>query len=269
MDRLLLLFRDMPPLTAALWLLIENVLLFFLSLTLGHVLLFLFARRRVVDIPEPLQWQEVAWASLCVLLNTLVTLAGWFLWRGGIIVILPGISWRTLLDVIVLLLAMDLLMYISHRLAHLPFIYPWVHHTHHRYDKPRPLNLFVLNPFEVLGFGALWLAVIVVYHSTWTGMLIYLALNLLFGTIGHLGVEPFPKSWTSWPLIRHISTSTFHARHHQDRNVNFGFYTDLWDRLFRSLYRQYERTFGQIDCNIIRPVVPSHSPAPSVNPRVP
>ena len=33
-------------------------------------------------------------------------------------------------------------------------------------------------------------------------------------------------------VLRHIGSTTFHADHDQDRNVNFGFYTDVWDRLF-------------------------------------
>jgi sterol desaturase/sphingolipid hydroxylase (fatty acid hydroxylase superfamily) len=247
MDRLLDLFATMSLAEASLWLLVENIILFVLSLAFGHALLTIFNRHRVVEKPEPVEWQEWAWAGSCVLLNAVVTIAGWILWKRGIILIVRGGGWRVLLDVMVLTLAMDFFMYVFHRAAHLPWIYPWVHRTHHRYDKPRPLNLFVLNPFEVLGFGALWLAVITVYHSTWDGMVIYLALNLLFGTVGHLGVEPLPRAWARLPVLRHIGTSTFHARHHEDGKVNFGFYTDLWDRLFRSLHARYERTFGRLD----------------------
>ena len=109
------------------------------------------------------------------------------------------------------------------------WLFPIVHATHHHYDRPRPLNLFVLNPAEVLGFGGLWLALLCVYPATWAGILIYLTLNLAFGTLGHLGVEPFPKAVARWPLLRHLGSSTFHANHHGDRDVNFGFYTDVWD----------------------------------------
>jgi sterol desaturase/sphingolipid hydroxylase (fatty acid hydroxylase superfamily) len=250
MNGLLDFFARQTLPAAAGWLLVENVLLFLLSMGLGHGLLALFGRRRVVETPEPLEWQEAAWAAGCVVLNTVVTVAGWWLWRRGWIVIRQETGWggwRVAVDVGVLLVAMDFFMYVFHRMAHLPWVYPWVHQTHHRYDKPRPLNLFVLNPFEVLGFGALWLAVIMVYSSSWAGMLIYLALNLLFGTGGHLGVEPLPRAWMRLPGLRHFGTSTFHARHHQDGGVNFGFYTDYWDRLFRTLYRHYEATFGRLD----------------------
>jgi sterol desaturase/sphingolipid hydroxylase (fatty acid hydroxylase superfamily) len=217
---------------AAAWLVAFNVGVFALSLAAGEVLVRLFRDRPVTPQPEPLEAAEVAWAALCVLLNGGVAIAGWFLWKAGIIHVARGSAWRVALDVLVLLLAMDFLMYVFHRLAHVRWIYPLVHGTHHRYDRPRPLNLFVLNPAEVCGFGVLWLALLCVYPATWPGILIYLALNLVFGTLGHLGVEPFPRAWSKWPVLRHIGSSTFHADHHQDRSVNFGFYTDVWDRLF-------------------------------------
>ena len=231
---------------AAAWLLLINVGVFVLSLAAGEVLVRLFTDRRVAAPPDPLDRWEVIWATVCVVLNGGVAFAGWLLWRAGVIVVRrETAAWRVALDVLILLVAMDFLMYVFHRLAHHRWVFRIVHSTHHRYDKPRPLNLFVLNPFEVLGFGALWLAVIAAYPTTWAGMLIYLALNLAFGTLGHLGVEPFPKAVARLPLLRHLGSSTFHADHHQDRHVNFGFYTDVWDRLFgtagpRGRLREYE-----------------------------
>ena len=214
------------------WLLAANVAVFLLSLAAGELLVRWFTDRRISAPPQPLERAEVLWSALCVLLNGGVAFAGWLLWRAGVITVRRELNpLPILLDVLVLLVAMDFLMYVFHRLAHARWIYPIAHSTHHRYDNPRPLNLFVLNPFEVLDFGALWLALISVYPTTWIGMLAYLAINLAFGTIGHLGVEPFPRAVARWPLLRHIGSSTFHANHHQDGRGNFGFYTDVWDRL--------------------------------------
>jgi sterol desaturase/sphingolipid hydroxylase (fatty acid hydroxylase superfamily) len=171
-----------------------------------------------------------------VVLNGGVAVAGWLLWQAGLLHVRRNASaWAVALDVAVLFVAMDVLMYAFHRLAHLRWLYPLIHRTHHRYDRPRPLDLFVLNPAEVLGFGALWLALLYVYPATWGGILIYLGLNLAFGTLGHVGVEPYPAAWLRWPVLRHLGSSTFHAGHHQDLAVNFGFYTTLWDRLFGTL----------------------------------
>ena len=99
---------------------------------------------------------------------------------------------------------------------------------------------------ETLGFGGLWLIVLAVYPATWLGMSIYLALNVAYGVIGHLGVEPVPAAALRIPLLKGLTTSTFHAQHHLDRQRNFGFYTLIWDRLFGTLSPDYARDFGQL-----------------------
>ena len=200
--------------------------MFFGSIVAGRLLVRLFHDRPVTAAPDPITWQEWALAACCVVLNAGVAVAGWALWRHGWIRVLPSRPGRVVVDVVVLFLAMDFLMYVFHRIAHVRWLFPLIHSTHHHYDRPRPLNLFVLNPAEVLGFGGLWIAVLMLYPATWAGILIYLFLNLVFGTLGHLGVEPFPRAIAHWPVFRHLGSSTFHANHHGDRVVNFGFYTE-------------------------------------------
>jgi lathosterol oxidase len=234
LDQLLQTFSAMSVGRASVWLLIINVAMFVASVGGGEILVRVFRTRRVAASPDPVEFTECVLAASCVLLNTLVAIAGWYLWRRGWITVKSGGGWQIAVDAFVLLVAMDFLMYVFHRIAHLPWIFSIVHATHHRYDRPRPLSLFVLNPAEVLGFGLLWILLLSIYTTTWTGMILYLSLNLIFGTIGHLGVEPFPRAWTRWPMLRHLGSSTFHANHHGDRDVNFGFYTDIWDRLFRT-----------------------------------
>ena len=234
LDATLRVFATMTPTAATAWLFAVNVGVFAVSIAAGAMLVRLYHDRPVSAPPDPVTWQEWALAASSIVLNTAVTVAGWWLWRRGWIVVRPGGPLRTLVDVAVLFVAMDFLMYAFHRVAHVRWLFPLLHATHHHYDRPRPLNLFVLNPVEVLGFGGLWLAVLCLYPPTWPAILIYLALNLTFGTLGHLGVEPFPKAVARWPILRHLGSSTFHADHHGDRDVNFGFYTDVWDRLFRT-----------------------------------
>ena len=65
------------------------------------------------------------------------------------IVIGRDIGWYAWLDVLILLLIMEFAMYVLHRVVHLPWFYP-IHHLHHRYERPRPLDLFVLHPLENL-----------------------------------------------------------------------------------------------------------------------
>jgi lathosterol oxidase len=141
---------------------------------------------------------------------------------------------------------MDLLMYLLHRVAHTQPLYTLLHQFHHQYDRPRPLTLFALSPVENLAFGGLWLTVISVYHASWLGMSMYLMLNVFFGAVGHLGVEPFPQGWARKPLLRNLAGGSFHAQHHQDRKHNFGFYTLFWDRLLGTLRPDYELNYGHV-----------------------
>ncbi len=175
-----------------------------------------------------------------------MTVVGLLLWRADIIHIRSDTGVWAWLDVFVLLGVMDFAMYWLHRLAHHPLVFPILHQLHHYFDRPRPLTLFILNPAENLAFGALWLAVITLYPTSWFGMSVYLILNLFFGTLGHLGVEPLPKRWAQVSVLRCITGSTFHARHHQDLKTNFGFYTLIWDRLFGTLRADYWDSYGEI-----------------------
>jgi lathosterol oxidase len=53
------------------------------------------------------------------------------------------------------------------------------------------------------------------------------------------------RRWKKTPLLRHVSTSSFHAGHHHEEGHNFGFYMLLWDRLCGTLAPRYEDDFAR------------------------
>lgn len=228
---------------AFLWVLAENTLIFIAAVLGGEVLVRVFRQKAVSEVPEPITPIEIALSVSTVVINSVVTFAGVILWREGIINVRYDTGPLILVDALVLFMGMDFAMYVFHRIAHHPFLYPIIHSTHHRFENPRPLTLFVLNPFESAGFGALWLVVVTIYPASLPGMMIYLTLNVIFGLVGHIGVEPLPSRYLDIPLVRLISTSTFHAEHHGDKDHNYGFYTLIWDKIFGTLSPEYERDF--------------------------
>lgn len=267
MNDLLALLREASlPLLCAI-LLAENLVVFASSLALGHLAVRAFAGRRIAEPPAPVTGKEVGLVALTILLNTAVTVAGCLMWRAGVVRFRSDVGAAALLDAVALVLVMDLLMYALHRAAHIPLLYPIVHGTHHGFRAPRPLSLFALNPAEAVGFGLLWLGVITLFDFSWLGIVIYLVLNVAFGTIGHLGVEPFPDAWASAPVARYVSTSSFHAQHHGDERYNFGFYTLLWDKLFGTLAPDYGRDFGRPRASASIPNAPERFEAPSARTR--
>ena len=235
----------MPLAGVIFWSLLENVIILLVCLVVGHGLVARYQAHPITDAPEPLTRAEIGLAVSCVVLNALVTIIGIYLWRNQwVIVDFSFNGLRIIVDVVILVMAMDLAMYVFHRIAHHKWLFPIIHRTHHLFENPRPLTLFVLNPFEVLGFGGLWLMVLILYSANWLSIILYLTLNIVFGLVGHLGVEPMPSAWINLPFVRYISTSTFHAEHHMDDGHNFGFYTLIWDRLFGTLSPDYLSDFS-------------------------
>jgi sterol desaturase/sphingolipid hydroxylase (fatty acid hydroxylase superfamily) len=166
------------------------------------------------------------------ILNTVVTYAGYWMWKHGIIIINTDISWMMILDFLILFFAMDLLMFIFHLIIHKTFLFKAVHQLHHQAVDPTPIDLFVLHPVEAISFGVLWLILLTLYPFNIYAVMIYLTVNVVFGLAGHLGMEPLPEKVRNLPLLKYLGTSTFHHNHHQDIHHNFGFYTSIWDRLF-------------------------------------
>lgn len=237
--------RALDVAEAVLFATIVNVVVFVLAVLGGQAVVALWRHRPVSAPSPPLTARELWLAAVCVVLNTAVMLAGWALFRAGLVEVSGDTSLvRWVLDAAVLVAIMDLAMYTTHRLAHHPLLFRLVHSAHHAYDAPRPLTLFVLHPLEVLGFGGLWLVVLATHTYSLGGILAYLTINTVFGTLGHVSVEPLPRSFARWPVLGLMGTSTFHARHHQSPSTNFGFYTALWDRLFGTLDPAYAETFA-------------------------
>jgi sterol desaturase/sphingolipid hydroxylase (fatty acid hydroxylase superfamily) len=202
---------------------------------LGALLVRAFRRSPVGGEPGPLTREEVLLAAVCVIGNSFVMLAGWLLFTAGWLRVEAEVpALRALAETLVLLGVMDFAMYVTHRIAHVPVAFRYVHGLHHRYDRVRPLTLFVLHPLEVLGFGGLWITVLLCHSFSLVSVLAYLTINTVFGVVGHAGVEPVPKRVRSSLVGGGIGTSSFHARHHANSERNFGFYTTVWDRLFRT-----------------------------------
>src|SRR5262249_31606445 len=137
----------MPLELAILLSLLGNVLMFAAALLVGEALVRRYHNKPNSAPPEPISRPEIMFAAVCVVLHTLVAVIGIILWRAGIINLRPnGNVLATIVDVAILIVLMDFGMYAFHRIAHHPLLYPIIHLTHHLYENPRPLTLFVLNP---------------------------------------------------------------------------------------------------------------------------
>ena len=251
MSHLLELMYGLDILEAFLFFGIVNLWIFAISVGFCWWLGQRLPDRRLFDRWQPFSTIEGLAALGSILLNTGISVIGWYLWTQGWIDLNLstqnlsaqglglGAGSKILFDTLLMVLAMDLGMYGLHRIAHHPWLYPILHAFHHRHETTNPISLFVLHPFEVLGFGGQMIAFLIVYPMDPSALMAYLTLNVVFGTLGHSGVEPFPRFLARIPLLRWVGTSTFHAGHHEHPIHNFGFYTLIWDQLFGTLDPQY------------------------------
>jgi sterol desaturase/sphingolipid hydroxylase (fatty acid hydroxylase superfamily) len=247
LSELLHVLKTADPLEVGVFFFLTNGVIFAGSVLLCWWLGVVFNGKRLFDRWEPLHRIELAAAFAAVAINAGVSVVGWMLWVNEIIVLTSPGFLRSALDCVLMVLAMDLGMYVFHRLAHAPAVYRRVHRFHHRHEATNPMSLFVLHPMEVAGFGALMILCLILLPMSFGGLISYLTLNVLFGTLGHCGVEPFPRGVRKVPLLRLIGTSTFHAGHHERPGYNFGFYTLLWDKIFGTLDPSYGDRFDQVD----------------------
>jgi lathosterol oxidase len=102
------------------------------------------------------------------------------------------VSWLMLSDFLILFLAMDLLMYVFHYIIHKTWLYKAIHGLHH--EAVRSLTLLTClfcirwKPSALAHSGYCLLLCSGSFNIY--AIVVYLVINVLFGMIGHLGMEP-------------------------------------------------------------------------------
>ncbi len=221
--------ENFSPKTWIIFSLISNIALFLLAISLYLLIDKSCSKDKLQRNDHPISRPDIYLSLLTVLLNSLLMLLAVYLWKLGFL------SWQhdnslatIILETLVIILIMDVLMYVFHFVAHTPFIYKLLHRKHHEHSSTNYLSLFVLHPFETVGFGLMMILLFTSYNFSVYALSLYIAINLIWGTLGHLNREFFPK----WADYFFLGTTKFHNQHHLHEQRNFGFYTTIWDRLF-------------------------------------
>lgn len=223
MKTLLDVLQTFSPLGAGVFFLVVNGLIVAASALLNHWIRSRWRHRAIVEGTDPITFGDMALVVSSTILNTVVSVVGWSFWKEGSIQLRSEGIIATPLSLVVFTLLMDAGMYLTHRLAHWAPLYRLFHYRHHQHQRTNVVSLFVLHPLEVIGFGALMLVVIAVVAPSPIALSVYLMLNILFGTIGHTGVEALVPAVAEKFPFRWLGTSRFHMTHHEREETNFGF----------------------------------------------
>lgn len=210
-----------------------NLMFYIFSIGFHKVFSSLSNSKMIQDEEQKIEKRDIILSLITVGCNTSIFLIGYFLWQHGIIQIKEENSLPVILvELIILIIAMDFSMYIFHRLAHHPIIYKFAHGRHHEHESVNYLSLFVLHPIESLGFGFIFIIILLLYPFDVMSFSLYLFLNLVWGTIGHLNKEIITNGVFKFLKNSFLGLTLFHNKHHMYPNFNYGFYTLFWDKLF-------------------------------------
>lgn len=216
--------------------LIINVGIYLGSLGL-YRLISRMASAKPLGAQHALTKSDIGLSFVTIGCNAIVFILGVYLWKFEVIRLSDSTVWfKVIMEVVLLTVLMDILMYVFHRFVHELRLLNSLHARHHTHVSTNLLSLFVLHPVESIGFGLMMLVVITVIPFTAIGISIYLFINSVWGTIGHLNVTVLPDSWQKLLKKAHICTSEFHYLHHKHQAYNFGFYFSVWDRLLGTLH---------------------------------
>ncbi len=190
----------------------------------------LIARRTVDDAVRRVDRRDVRLTASTTLVNAAVALPAWWLWREGIVEIDEPSVVGVVADTVVLLVGLDLSMYVLHRVFHQGVLYRWFHAWHHTGDeRMTPVTLCVMHPFEAAGFGLATLGLMWSSPVSVPAVLAFFTINLIVGTVAQVPRSDDPAAVE--PTVGWFGGSSLHAGHHARPDTNFGFFTQVWDRL--------------------------------------
>ena len=191
--------------------------------------------------------KEIRWSLLSSFIYAAPAAVVLELWKLGETAIYMELDayplWYLPISVAVYLFLHDTYFYWTHRLMHLPALFPRVHKVHHESRPPTPWASFSFHPYESI-IGAIFLPVIVLFVPIHIGAVLgILTLMTMAAVLNHCGFEVFPKGWLrGWPG-RHLITAAHHDLHHKHVRCNYALYFRFWDKVMGTDVMESEYDF--------------------------
>ncbi|WP_282143049.1 sterol desaturase family protein [Cellulophaga baltica] len=170
--------------------------------------------------------KEILASLITLLINTAIAIPGYLLWINGLIVFssMPIVGTFILLFVV-----LDFLMYVLHWASHTIGFLKKIHLKHHEHSEEfNSVSLYYMSPWESIFFGLLLTVVAILLPLNIYGFIAFLVFNWFYGVMTHL------NSKSEKPYFLIFTTNFFHKNHHQLSYKNYGFYTFIWDKIFRT-----------------------------------
>jgi len=195
-------------------------------------------------LPRDLEIHEMVVGAFSLALGSLLSsaIACWILNDGYSKVYFDvaehGYVWFVL-QIPIVFIGQDYIIYWSHRIFHLPFLYKNFHKLHHTYKQPTAFSVTAIHPVEFVFNQCIYIAPMFLLPVHWVPFSFILMYTYYHGIIDHSGITFKRQWWQPWQ-----PDCIFHDNHHQYFHVNFGFNIEYWDKL-HGTYRRKDRIYHE------------------------
>jgi sterol desaturase/sphingolipid hydroxylase (fatty acid hydroxylase superfamily) len=168
-----------------------------------------------------------------------VTIFGFSSWpviyliRNNIITLLPDTLFNVITGLVILTAWNEVHFFIVHRIMHLPTFMRRVHAIHHRSVTPTVYSVYSFHWFEALLLSTppLIIALFVSFSPLAIGL--FPLVSILINYCGHCNYRFGKGNGPSWATF-----GTRHAEHHYKQGRNYGFATNILDKLISLFQRK-------------------------------
>lgn len=173
----------------------------------------------------------------------------YYLLNGSIFVVILVLSWPFLrmtsvhmgtlppwyvivLQILFFIYFEDFLFYLLHRALHTKFLYKHIHSIHHRVTVPWAIAGNYMHPVEFIAIAAVVLLGPILLGAHVVTLWLWIIFRQWLAANEHSGYE-FP--WNPNRIFPFYDGASFHDYHHSKFKGNYGAFSGLWDRMFRTL----------------------------------
>ena len=154
--------------------------------------------------------------------------------------------WYLGVSLVLALVLQDAYFYFTHRLAHHPKCFRWLHQGHHHFKDPTAWTAFSFDPAEAM-IQAIYLMVIVLVMPLHISVLCAVVLVMTLGAlIHHVGFRLFETSAFGRWLGGWMIGPLHHWMHHRKYTAHYSLYFTFWDKVMGTQETDYEEILDRM-----------------------
>lgn len=134
----------------------------------------------------------------------------------------------------VMFIIYDLYFYVTHRVMHHKKLFNLFHVTHHKSKEISPITALSMDILEaIINQGAL-IMLFFIFPIHTSHVYLWVVVTISYTIYLHSGIELFSNKFLETKIGKLINTTKTHSEHHLKFKGNYGYYTLIWDKIFKT-----------------------------------